>query len=65
MTARILRTTILKNDRLLASKILLAGDTPLVHIAIECGFCSQSHFTTAFKAAEGITPARYRRRLRG
>lgn len=65
MNRRVFRTTILMNERLLASKILLASDMPLAHIAIDCGFCSQSHFTTAFKAAEGITPARYRHRLRG
>lgn len=34
--------------------------TPLVHIAYECGFTSQSHFNTVFKRETGMTPTAYR-----
>jgi AraC-like DNA-binding protein len=33
---------------------------PLVEIACDAGFADQAHFTRAFKAAFGLTPARYR-----
>jgi AraC-like DNA-binding protein len=33
---------------------------PLVEVACEMGFADQAHFTRAFKAAFGLTPARYR-----
>jgi AraC-like DNA-binding protein len=36
------------------------GDRPLVDVACEAGFADQAHFTRAFKAAFGLTPARYR-----
>jgi AraC-like DNA-binding protein len=38
----------------------LIQDRPLVEIAIEAGFADQAHFSRMFKAAFGITPARYR-----
>ncbi|TFI56714.1 AraC family transcriptional regulator [Sphingomonas parva] len=34
---------------------------PLSEIALECGFCDQSHMTRAFKAQIGCTPDAYRR----
>jgi AraC-like DNA-binding protein len=33
---------------------------PLVEVACDAGFADQPHFTRAFKAAFGLTPARYR-----
>jgi AraC-like DNA-binding protein len=33
---------------------------PLVEVACDAGFADQAHFTRAFKAAFGLTPARYR-----
>jgi AraC-like DNA-binding protein len=33
---------------------------PLVDVACEAGFADQAHFTRTFKAAFGLTPARYR-----
>jgi AraC-like DNA-binding protein len=36
------------------------GERPLVDVACEAGFADQAHFTRAFKAAFGLTPARYR-----
>lgn len=37
-------------------------DTPLSEVALACGFCDQSHFSRAFKAAYGCTPTTFRRR---
>lgn len=34
--------------------------SPLVDVACEAGFADQAHFTRTFKAAFGLTPARYR-----
>jgi AraC-like DNA-binding protein len=33
---------------------------PLAEVAVDAGFADQAHFTRAFKAAFGLTPARYR-----
>jgi AraC family transcriptional regulator len=43
----------------------LVGETdmPLGEIALACGFCDQSHFSRAFKAAYGCAPAAFRRGL--
>jgi AraC-like DNA-binding protein len=38
----------------------LAGRRPLADVALEAGFADQAHFTRMFKAAYGLTPARYR-----
>jgi AraC-like DNA-binding protein len=38
----------------------LAQGRPLVEVAIDVGFADQAHFSRMFKAAFGITPARYR-----
>jgi len=40
---------------------LLAGQKELVDIAKNCGFAHQSHFTSRFKQATGLTPTRWRR----
>jgi AraC-like DNA-binding protein len=40
---------------------LAAGDKDLVEIARACGFAHQSHFTSRFKQATGLTPTRWRR----
>lgn len=40
---------------------LLGGKKELVTIAKECGFAHQSHFTSRFKQATGLTPTRWRR----
>src|SRR5437667_238344 len=39
---------------------MIATDKPLTFLAVEAGFCDQSHFTRAFKRQFGITPARFR-----
>jgi len=38
----------------------IARRQPLVDVALEVGFADQAHFTRMFKAAFGLTPARYR-----
>jgi AraC family transcriptional regulator len=42
----------------------LAGDAPLAQVALEAGFADQSHFTRSFRGYLGVTPGRYRDRLR-
>src|SRR5439155_21108548 len=44
-----------------AKRELLAGDIDLAQIAVDCGFAHQSHFTSRFKQAAGLTPTRWRR----
>jgi AraC-like DNA-binding protein len=40
---------------------LLARKKELAQIATDCGFAHQSHFTSRFKQATGLTPTRWRR----
>jgi AraC-like DNA-binding protein len=40
---------------------LLSGEKELAKIASDCGFAHQSHFTSRFKQATGLTPTRWRR----
>ena len=44
-----------------AKSELVAGDKDLVDIASQCGFAHQSHFTSRFKQATGLTPTRWRK----
>lgn len=47
-----------------AARALAAHDPPpIALLALEFGFSDQAHFTRAFQAAYGCTPARFRRRL--
>jgi AraC-like DNA-binding protein len=46
--------------RLDLARGLLSGERPLADVAAEAGFADQAHFTRVFKAALGLTPARYR-----
>lgn len=43
-----------------AQHLLKKTNVPLAHIAIECGFASQSHLTQVFKRHLGLTPRAYR-----
>lgn len=43
------------------AKVLLhSAEAPLAIVAIECGFGSQSHFSTLFKKITGMTPLQFR-----
>ncbi len=44
-----------------AKQQLLSREKDLAEIATECGFAHQSHFTSRFKQATGLTPTRWRR----
>jgi AraC-like DNA-binding protein len=44
-----------------AKRQLLARQKDLAEIAKDCGFAHQSHFTSRFKQATGLTPTRWRR----
>jgi AraC family transcriptional regulator len=49
------------NRRIERAKTLLQHrKTPLAEVAFSVGFCSQSHFTEAFRRREGCSPARWR-----
>ncbi|WP_164919607.1 helix-turn-helix domain-containing protein [Hansschlegelia zhihuaiae] len=47
-----------------AQDLLGTGEQSISHIANSVGFVDQSHLTTQFRRAFGVTPARYRRALR-
>lgn len=51
--------------RIERAKALLRGPTPLIQVAVTCGFASQSHMTRAFKARTSLTPAAWRVAVRG
>jgi AraC family transcriptional regulator len=42
-----------------ARQLLLRGDLPIASIALETGFCDQSHFTAHFRRVHGTTPHAY------
>lgn len=44
-----------------ADELLIHSDMPLAHVALDCGFSDQAHFSNAFAKATGTTPARRRR----
>lgn len=44
-----------------AQRLLSDSQLSLVQIALECGFASQSHFTSVFSKVVGTSPGRYRR----
>ena len=46
-----------------AKRMLAQSDVPVLSVAIACGFCSHSHFTTTFTKATGETPTAYRHRM--
>jgi AraC-like DNA-binding protein len=45
--------------RLDTAREQLARHGPLVEVAYDAGFADQAHFTRTFRAAFGLTPARY------
>jgi AraC-like DNA-binding protein len=55
-------TEIVKRFRMeRARDALIASDKSISLVAIECGFCDQSHFTKVFQKYFGLSPAEYRR----
>lgn len=50
--------------RILRSLETLKTESPLVSIALDLGFSSQSHFTRVFSDLTGMTPAKYRKQVR-
>lgn len=48
-----------------ASNLLITTDMTLTEIAYECGFCSQSYFSYAFKRHTGMTPRNYAKNIIG
>lgn len=52
-------------QRIARSASLLHDDKlTLAKIAVECGFSDQSHYTKAFRRLLGITPGKWRRKLK-
>lgn len=47
--------------RLDSARGCLGGEASLTEVALDAGFADQAHFTRLFKAAYGLTPARYAR----
>ena len=47
-----------------AKKLLARTEQPIVQIALDCGFSSQSHMTTVFSKTLGVTPNRYQQLLK-
>lgn len=47
-----------------SKKLLAATGRPIAHIAMECGFSSQAHFSVAFRARVGASPRAYRLQTR-
>ena len=43
-----------------AKRLIAAGRESMLTIALETGFCSQSHFNKVFKSRTGLTPKEYR-----
>jgi AraC family transcriptional regulator len=44
-----------------AKRLLSETDTPLVEIALNCGFASQSHFASVFRRHVDVMPSRFRK----
>ena len=45
-------------------RLLTRSQGSIAEIALEAGFCDQSHFTKRFRKATGMTPRQYRLRFR-
>lgn len=54
---------VLKKRIAYAQRLIMAGEKSMLEIALETGFCSQSHFNKAFRDATGATPVQYRKKL--
>jgi AraC-like DNA-binding protein len=47
--------------RITQAKRLLKGDLPIAQVAVETGFCDQTHLTRHFRRIVGLTPGHYLR----
>ncbi len=47
----------------LAKKLIITGEKSMLDIALETGFCSQSHFNKVFKKQTGTTPAKFKKQI--
>jgi AraC family transcriptional regulator len=55
----------MRHERINRAKQMLKGsDTPLICVAVECGFTDQSHFTRVFTKLVGTTPRAWRASMR-
>jgi len=48
-----------------AQSLLSCHNLEISDIALACGFCDQSHFTTIFRRVTGMSPRRYRLLISG
>ena len=46
-----------------AKTLIMTGEKGMFEIALETGFCSQSHFNKVFKEKTGTTPVEYRKQI--
>ena len=46
-----------------AIQMMRKRSTPLIDVAVACGFSSHAHFTNVFRSKFGMLPSRYRREL--
>jgi AraC-like DNA-binding protein len=56
------REFVLRTRLQTAARRLLATRDPIIFIALDCGFSSQSYFTAQFRAFFGISPNKYRKK---
>jgi AraC-like DNA-binding protein len=55
---------LLKRRIAAAADLIRDTDRPLADVALNVGFCDQSHFTRVFARESGETPSAFRRRYR-
>ena len=60
-----MRTFVHRLRVLHASRAIARGGAGLATIAVDSGFCDQSHMTHVFKQVTGVTPTAYRQIMRG
>lgn len=51
--------------RMVRAQAMLGGKASLAEIALDCGFASQQHFSTAFRKFAGVSPGTWRRTQMG
>jgi AraC-like DNA-binding protein len=49
----------LNQIRVREAKRKLSSGAPCAQVALDCGFCDQSHLARVFKRSTGVTPSRY------